>query len=73
MLYGKVRTIALLVRTKKNSGRDVLGSLKLKQGASVKRPLCFCALSVGEESSVLEELISAKSCAYLVALVSFNL
>lgn len=33
----------------------------------------FYALSLGEEHSVLEELINTKSCAHLVALVRLNL
>lgn len=33
----------------------------------------LCAHRVGEECSVLEELINTKSCAHLVDLVSFNL
>lgn len=52
-------------------------SWKLKSGESLRfideKAFVFCAMSVGEEGSVLEELINTKSCAHLVALVSFNL
>lgn len=38
-----------------------------------EKTFVFCAFGVGEERSVLEELINTKSCARLVALVRLNL
>lgn len=67
----------IVVDTKENSSRDaVLGSV-VKAGQPLRmvdeKTFVFCAMRVGEERSVLGELINTKSCAHLVAFVSFNL
>lgn len=50
---------------------------KVKAGLPLRstdeKTFVFCDMRMGEEYSVLEELINTKSCAHLVALGSFNL